>query len=69
MQEKLTAVQIASEMGVTPVTVRSWIRSGRLQGFRIGGRIYVWRSELERFLNAPAYPDDDKEAAAGHDPA
>jgi excisionase family DNA binding protein len=64
MKDKLTPAQIAVEMGVTSVTVRNWIKSGRLQGFRIGGRVYVMRSEMERFLNAPAYPDERQRPAA-----
>lgn len=56
MTDKLTPVQIAKEQGVTPVTVRSWIRSGKLPAYRVGGRIFVKRVDLDAFLKQPVYP-------------
>jgi excisionase family DNA binding protein len=44
----VTVPQIATELGVNEVTVRTWIRSGRLPAIRAGRTYRVRRSDLER---------------------
>jgi excisionase family DNA binding protein len=44
----VTVPQIASELGVNEVTVRTWIRGGRLPAIRAGRTYRVRRSDLER---------------------
>lgn len=68
IKDKLTPVEVAEEIGVTPVTVRNWIKTGKLPGMRVGGRLFIRRDDLDRFLSGPVYPGD-KEAAAGDKPA
>ncbi len=47
----LTVPEIARELRVTEVTVRTWIRAGQLPAIRAGMRGYrVRRSDLERMV-------------------
>lgn len=52
LPEIATARQVADYLGLrNPETIRVWIRQGRLQAIRPGGRgIRIERRELERFL-------------------
>ncbi len=53
----LTVPEIAKELRVTEVTVRTWIRAGQLPALRAGRRGYrVRRSALDQMLaiNQPA---------------
>jgi len=46
-----TPEQIASLLQVNVVTVRRWLRAGRLQGYQLGRKLWrVGRSQLEEFL-------------------
>jgi len=36
--------------GVSPWTIRAWLSQGRLQRTRVGGRVMIAESELERFV-------------------
>jgi excisionase family DNA binding protein len=54
-REFLTVKEIADRMRVTEFTVRNWLRSGRLKGYRPGGTKAGWRvreSDLDRFIEA-----------------
>ncbi len=60
MSEKLLSPEeIAEKLAVKPATVRSWLRSGRIKGFKAGQR--VWRVREEDYLvfidsaNKPCY--------------
>ena len=44
----LTVPEIASELGVTEVSVRTWIREGRLRAIKAGRSYRVRRSDLDR---------------------
>jgi excisionase family DNA binding protein len=49
----LTVDEVAARLRAHPVTVRQWLREGRVRGFRPGGKKTGWRvrqSELERFI-------------------
>ena len=54
-EERLYTVnEVADHLKTTPETVRRWLRSGRLQGIRLGGTKLGYRvsaSALERFLD------------------
>lgn len=43
---------------ITPETVRRWIKTGSMVGFRVGGRLYADPAELERFLGNSHEPED-----------
>ena len=47
-----TVQEVAEALNVTPQTVRSWIKRGRLQGKRIGRPILITDSNLKDFLEA-----------------
>jgi hypothetical protein len=54
-----TIRDVATAMGVTPLAVRKWIRAQppKLQSVRIGRRVYVTGTELERILRGePVVP-------------
>lgn len=46
----LTPDQVAERLDVHSDTVRRWILSGRLRGFRVGIRYRVEPQEVERFI-------------------
>ena len=50
--EKLSLLQAAPVLGVSPYTVRSWVRERRIPFFRCGRRLVFSRQELERWLSA-----------------
>ncbi len=51
MKPQLYDVQVAAKiLSISPWTVRAAIRSGRLRPVRIGRRVLLEESELERFV-------------------
>lgn len=50
--ELLTIDQVATELQLHPDTVRRYIREKKLKPTRVGGRLRIRRSELDRFLQA-----------------
>lgn len=53
MSEKLLSPeQAAEQLGVTPNTVRTWLRDGSLKGIKLGKKIWrIKESELLDFIN------------------
>lgn len=52
--ELLTLVDVANRLHVSPHTVRSWIRKGKLHPLRICRRLLFAPSEIARFLSEAA---------------
>jgi excisionase family DNA binding protein len=51
LEPKMLRVHVAArELGLHPLTVRRWIKQGKLQAVRVGLEARIPRSELERFL-------------------
>lgn len=52
MNEKLlTPEEIAKTLSISPETVRTWLRTGRLKGLKAGPRMWrVRESDLAEFL-------------------
>ena len=50
--EKLSLLQAAPVLGVSPYTIRSWVRERRIPFFRCGRRLVFSRAELESWLQA-----------------
>lgn len=48
--EKLNVKAAGRVLGVSPYTVRTWIREKRIPFFRCGRRIVLAMADLERFL-------------------
>jgi len=46
----LTVGQVAEQLDVHPNTVRRWLESGKLQAYRMGGRILVLRQDVDEFI-------------------
>jgi excisionase family DNA binding protein len=59
----LTTREIAQRLKLTEYTVREWLRTGRLKGYRPGGDRAGWRvreSDLQQFLETTAGPEAPK---------
>jgi excisionase family DNA binding protein len=48
--EFLTVAQIAERLKLNPQTLRNWIDRGQLPAVRIGRRVRIRRTDLERLL-------------------
>ena len=49
--ELLSVEEVARRLGVTPDTIRHYIRTHRLTAIRIGNKYRIKESELNRFLD------------------
>jgi excisionase family DNA binding protein len=49
---KLTLLDAAPMLGVSPYTLRAWVRKRRVPFYRCGRRIVVSRCDLESFLES-----------------
>jgi excisionase family DNA binding protein len=50
--EKLLNVsEAAGRLGISPLTLRSWLRQGRLGYHRLGRRILLSPDDVERFID------------------
>lgn len=55
VEPKLLRVsRAAHELGLHPVTVRKWIKAGKIQAIRVGNEARVPRSEIERLAGKTA---------------
>jgi excisionase family DNA binding protein len=53
---KFYTIPMAAEaLGVTPQTVRLWIKQGRLKSHRVGRPILITEKDLKNFLNQSNY--------------
>ncbi len=51
MERLLTPEEAAQVLQVSPLTVRKWLRGGKLKGVKPGGKVWRVREEdLEEFL-------------------
>ena len=48
--EFLTTGEAASLLSVSPITIRGWVKSGRLEGHRAGHFTVVLRQDVETLL-------------------
>jgi excisionase family DNA binding protein len=51
MQPLKNIEQTAELLGISPWTVRSYIKQGKLHPVRIGRRVLIAESEIERFVS------------------
>ena len=54
----LTPSQIAKMFGVTPYTVRQWIKNGDLSAEKLHGRLKVRRSNVQAYAQKEFGSDD-----------
>jgi excisionase family DNA binding protein len=53
VSDQYSAAQVAQRLGVTPYTVRKWIREGKLPATKLGYKtVRVSSADLEAFLGA-----------------
>ena len=51
VEKLLTTKTVAKILLVKPDTLRTWLRTGKLKGVKVGSRLWrVWKSELKVFL-------------------
>ena len=54
--DKVSLLAAAAVLGVSPFTVRAWVRERRVPFYRVGRRIVFSRAELAGFLAAAHVP-------------
>lgn len=47
----LTVNEVAEQLKISAKTVRVWIESGKLEGYRFGKDYRIHKNDLERFIN------------------
>lgn len=47
----LTVFEVAEQLKVSAKTIRVWIESGKLEGYRFGKDYRIHKQDLERFIN------------------
>jgi excisionase family DNA binding protein len=52
--------EAAGLLGVSPFTVRAWLREGRLAHIRLGRRVVLDPADLTRFVDAGRVPARDE---------
>jgi excisionase family DNA binding protein len=52
MQSLISVEKAAEVLGISPMTVRLYVRKGKLNPVRIGRRVLLEPGELERFIAA-----------------
>ena len=66
MARILTVEQVAEKLQVKPLTVREYLRKGKIPGRKLGRSWRVVESELERFLSGgPSRPTEERVSALG----
>src|SRR5579864_3184409 len=58
----LTVAEVAEMLKLNPQTVRNWIDQGRMPALRVGRRVRIRRSDLERVLEESATPAGGRHA-------
>ena len=64
----LTVQQVSEELKLNPVTVRAWVKTGRLAAARVGRTWRIRRSEVNRALRSNASPAYLRQAATSSAP-
>jgi excisionase family DNA binding protein len=61
-EEVLTVAEVAKRLRIHPVTLRAWLKAGKVRGVRMGGTRAGWRipaSEVTRVLAQGVAADGD----------
>ena len=64
-EEFLTVAEVAELLKLNQQTVRNWIDQGSLPALRVGRRVRIRRSDLERVLDAGSTTGSNEEPAGG----
>jgi len=49
--ELIEATIVANKLNRSYWTVRNWIQQGKVEGVKVGGRVYVWRKSLDGLIS------------------
>ncbi len=60
----LTVLEIAKRLDVTPITVRSYIKQGKLSGRRIGRNILIPEHSYKDFMSFATAPAEERKAVS-----
>lgn len=67
-EQFLTVAEVAATLRLNQQTIRNWIDAGTLPAVRVGRRVRVLRSDLQRLVDQSSRPsaqdDDDRDAGA-----
>ena len=47
---RMTRQEAARYIGIAPKTMATWQMEGKLRGVRVGGRIFYFKDQLDRFI-------------------
>lgn len=57
MQDKLLKPEeVAQRLSVSPLSVKKWLRSGRLRGVKVSGMWRVYEKDLSQIIQADPCP-------------
>ena len=56
----LTVFEVAEQLKVSAKTIRVWIESGKLEGYRFGKDYRIHKESLERFINESKVKPENK---------
>ena len=56
----LTVNEVAEQLKISAKTVRVWIESGKLEGYRFGKDYRIHKNDLERFINESKVEPENK---------
>lgn len=56
----LTVFEVAEQLKVSAKTIRAWIESGKLEGYRFGKDYRINKESLERFINESKVKPENK---------
>ena len=62
-EQVLTVAEVAKRLRIHPVTLRGWLKAGKVRGVRLGGSRAGWRipaSEVARVLAQGIATDGDQ---------
>jgi nitrogen PTS system EIIA component len=51
-QDFLTIQEVAATLRVSPITIREWLRKGKMNGLKTGKLWRIRKEDLQRFINA-----------------
>jgi excisionase family DNA binding protein len=66
LQKRLSIAEAAERLGVSPFTLRSWLRQRRLPYHRLGRRIVLDPADVETFLQGCRVEARDRPGSPSH---
>ena len=60
LENTKTLDEVSAYLGITERTVRRYLQTGKLKGYKIGGRVYITNESLTEFIEK-SYIDKENE--------